>query len=769
MRITFDDILLDTAKHELWKGKERVSVEPQVFALIIHLINERHRVVSKDELIEVIWEGRFISDSAVSSRIKSARKVLGDDGRTQQYIKTLHGTGFRFIADIQESVAASKQTENGRANFEEMPSKLDQGLASASSSSLAVETSRLTSQIKPVVVGFIVAAIVVAAVVVWEMSATVGNSGTSLQTKANSTQPSSEDINGPASIAVLPFDDFSQFGDQEYLADGFAEELLNVLAQTEGLHVTSRTSAFAFKGRGASIGEIRNSLSVNHVLEGSVRRLGETLRITAQLIDARNDRHIWSKTYERALSAKNIFAVQAEISQAIVRELLGHIDSPIANGTLRTASTEAYDAYLRGRALIAKRSAQSIISGIAELTRAVTLDPNFALAHATLVEAYVLASSYAELSVENAASLAEPYRSRAMTLAPNAPETLTMNGRALTIFEGNDADAIGYFQRAIAANPNLADTYRFLGLAQSNLLRIDDAKQSFEASRRLDPLAPVIFANLFRVYWDKDDLDAMLALGEETLRHNSDSIFARRILGGALRESGNYTAAHRLFKDNEALYGASRRQLSVLYQHIGRYDLAAPYADVYQTALAALLASNPERAANMVRGGSELFDVAILRWAGDRDAAYNMAKADIARRNLLSPQAQIAARDQTYDIYYADLLREKSDPTAAIFLAKLGTRFNSKEPVDFRLRDSLYAGALWHMLHGDTEASLQWLDALVSAGHVWPEIAIEPLFDPIRNNKNFQMRVANLKKNAARHRAAIEAQLANPDDAWVTP
>ncbi len=130
MQVTFDNILIDTDKHELWKGDERISVEPQVFALISHLIKERHRVVSKDELIEVIWEGRFISDSAVSSRIKSARKALGDDGRTQQYIKTLHGTGFRFIATINENAGKeptkSKQpeyakTQAGRCQIKIMP------------------------------------------------------------------------------------------------------------------------------------------------------------------------------------------------------------------------------------------------------------------------------------------------------------------------------------------------------------------------------------------------------------------------------------------------------------------------------------------------------------------------------------------------------------------------------------------------------------------------------------------------------------------------
>lgn len=749
MQVRFDGFLLDTDKHELWKGDARISVEPQVFALIVHLVTERHRVVSKDELIEVVWEGRFISDSAVSSRIKSARKALGDDGRTQHYIKTLHGTGFRFVADIE----AETQTE--AASVHPATASEASGAARSISGGHALNAGMW---LKPVWLGLLVSVFLVAGLMVWNAT---------LRPRDEGARPSTHEVIGPPSIAVLPFDDFSQAGDQGYFADGIAEEILNVLAQVDGLHVTSRTSAFAFKGKGASIVEIANALGVNHVLEGSVRKSGSILRITAQLIDARSDRHVWSHAYERAYSAENIFAVQEDISRAIALELLGRIDSSIADDALQTASTEAYDAYLRGRSRIKVRTARSIMDGIADLNRAVTLDPGFASAHAALVEAFVLAANYAGLSAEDAGAFAAPHTDRALSLAPDAPEILAMKGRALTFFDGRYNEAIGYFQRAIAANPNFASAYRFLGLAQSNLLHIDAAKTSFETARRLDPLSPVILANLFRTYWDKDDLAAMLAVGEESLRHNADNVFSRRIMGDGLRESGNYAAAHRLFKDNEALFGASRNQLALLYHQIGRDDLAAPYAGGYLKAVAALLKGEQARAAEMARGGSGIYDVAVLRWAGETDAAYRMAKADIANRNLLSPEAQIAARDQTYDIYYADLLSQKGDAAAHNIRTKIGARFADKQPKDFVLRDSLYAGALWNMLNNDGAAALAWLDALIDAGHVWPEIAIEPLFRPIRGTDNFQTRVKLLKANAARFRAAIDVQLADPDDAWI--
>lgn len=772
MHYAFDNFILDVKKHELRRDGELVAVEPQVFALLIHLIEQRERVVSKEELIEAIWEGRFVSDSVVSSRIKSARKALGDDGRAQAYIKTTHGTGFRFIAAVEEG-ATSEPPSAGPENVTEKTATAANDDAAAMDTTPAANASPTQNLTKPAMLGLAAAAVALIALIAWNLRDPAGDTET--QTSASivsddaGAQTAAPAPDEPASIAVLPFDDFSQAGDQEYFADGIAEELLNVLAQVEGLRVTSRTSAFAFKGRGASTGEIAQALGVTHLLEGSVRKSGTTLRITAQLIDARNDQHVWSQTYDRALTAENLFAVQDEISRAIVAELQGRIDIPALNSALKTASTEGYDAYLRGRGLIATRTEDSVKEGIAALNRAAALDPNFAPAQSALVEAYVLAFSYAGLTKTQASALAAPHVERALVLAPDAPETLAAKGRALTVFESDEAGAIDYFTRAIAANPNFADAHRFLGLAQSNLLLLDDAQASFEMARRLDPLAPVIYANLFRVYWDKDDLDAMQALGELNMRLNTESVFARRIMGGASRESGDYAQAHRLFKENEGLYGGSRIQLGVLYHHMGRDDLAAPYAGAYLKALAALRDGDRTRAAELMRGDYVLEEVAVLRWAGMRDAAYALIKADIIRRNLLSPDVQIAARDQTFDIYYTDILSENNDPAAEVFRAKLGARFDDKAPSDYRLRDSLYAGALWQMLNGRDAAALLWLDALIDAGHVWPEIAIEPLFDPIRETADFQSRATRLEENAAGHRAEVEAQLSDPDEGWVVP
>ncbi|MCH7829492.1 MAG: hypothetical protein IIB75_02890 [Proteobacteria bacterium] len=194
------------------------------------------------------------------------------------------------------------------------------------------------------------------------------------------------------SIAVLAFADLSPEGDQEYFSDGISEELLNVLSKIPGLRVAARTSSFQFKGENRDAIDIGEQLNVALILEGSVRKAGLQIRITAQLIDASNGFHLWSETYDRELA--NIFAVQDEISAAIVNALKEHLGLQVAAAprVIATANTEAHEAYLRGRYLVVQRNRANIAGAVREFEKAITLDPEYALAHAELAMAVLLLS-----------------------------------------------------------------------------------------------------------------------------------------------------------------------------------------------------------------------------------------------------------------------------------------------------------------------------------------------------------------------------------------
>jgi adenylate cyclase len=300
-----------------------------------------------------------------------------------------------------------------------------------------------------------------------------------------------------ASIAVLPFADLSPTGDQAYFSDGIAEEILNALARVDGLAVASRTSAFQFKGRDIGIPEIARALSVRHVLEGSVRKAGDSLRITAQLIDAANDRHLWSETFDRSLTAENVFQIQDEIAVAITGALgvamkLG--SEQLVSSAGGTDDIDAYALYLEARTLYHQRKDLDRADELLE--QALEQDPSFARAWELRAPIPTLAIAYGQSSEPLAVAEARTheYAARALELNPGSSLALATLGKLLMekgqYLEGfaDWATALDYFERAIDADPNNASAYIWLGNMLESIGFLDEALAAYEQCVALEPL-----------------------------------------------------------------------------------------------------------------------------------------------------------------------------------------------------------------------------------------------------------------------------------------
>jgi len=298
------------------------------------------------------------------------------------------------------------------------------------------------------------------------------------------------------SIAVLPFENLSGDPGQEYFADGISEEILNLLAQINSLKVIARTSSFSFKGKQVDIAAMAAQLHVRHILEGSVRRSGDRLRITAQLIDAADSTHVWSQTYDRDLG--DIFAIQDEIAAAIGQalKLQLKLDSG-AGGTelphsLKTVSMEAYDAYLKGRGLFRRRGG-NIQAAIAEFERALRLDESFAPAHAQLA----IATAFLGLRgkpLEEVIAVAAPHLDRAEALSPGLAEVQA--GRALLAeAQGDFEGAIEHGRKAVEINPSYGDALNWVSMALQTLGRYEENNAVMEQMLSADPLDYVVRFN----------------------------------------------------------------------------------------------------------------------------------------------------------------------------------------------------------------------------------------------------------------------------------
>jgi len=299
-------------------------------------------------------------------------------------------------------------------------------------------------------------------------------------------------VDGKTSVAVLPFINMSDDQQNEYFSDGISEELLNVLVRIKELRVPSRTSSFTFKGSKENVVEIGRKLQVDHILEGSVRKAGNRIRVTAQLIDVRTDTHLWSDTYTRELD--DIFAVQDEIAKAIVEalKLTLSVGDQKKLADHSTNNVKAYNQYLLGRHLWNQRSSQSLSAAIKPLREAVEMDPQFDQAWAALADVYVILPEYKAGSVEKSISLARAATQRALAINPDSARALTTSGYYKAFYDYDWEGANSDFLRAIEIEPGYATGHQWYAEALASQGRIEEALQQTKLAAKADPLSAVI-------------------------------------------------------------------------------------------------------------------------------------------------------------------------------------------------------------------------------------------------------------------------------------
>ncbi len=341
------------------------------------------------------------------------------------------------------------------------------------------------------------------------------------------------------SIAVLPFADLSQNQDQQYFTDGLSEELLNLLVRVDDLHVASRTSSFAYRGSTLGIPEISKALRVGHVLEGSVRKDGDRIRITAQLIEADTDRHVWSENFDRKFV--DIFAIQDEIANAIVRELTGKLGVGAGRAIsvdVATENLDAYEMYLKARELFINRTE------LAESTRlfraAIELDPSFVRAWEGLAAAEVVSGDWVRDDIDHY-PLATEAAEKALSLDPDLSMPLAVLAMKAAEVDRDMISAIDYLNAAIEKDPKNTTAWLWLGFWQYALGFLEEAKTSLKTCMSLDPGYLNCRQHLANVYRSSGDVDTALKLNEMAMENVFDSI-SDALVSAYVRRGQRYLA-----------------------------------------------------------------------------------------------------------------------------------------------------------------------------------------------------------------------------------
>lgn len=461
-KIIVGDWTVDSGPGRMRHDDIEVALEPRQMDVLMYLADRRGEVVSADMLIGEVWKGTAVGDDAVYQCISRLREALGDDSQNPRYIETFPKRGYRLIAPVVSIERAD--TARGAAGWSHMAALF------RSPRGIAVLAG----------IGLVLALL-----------------GYGIMNSYRSGAGADES----PSIAVLPFTDLSPEGDQGYFADGIAEDLLSALARVPQLKVTGRTSSFTFRDRNEDLRVIGEALGVGHVVEGSVRRDGNRVRVTAQLIDAKTGFHVWAEIYDRELT--DIFAIQEEISRAIAEALKVRLmgvgkDQP----TVRTASNiEAYNLYLLGRHHIDKRTTADIERAVDYFQQALVLDPDYAAPYVGLAEAdllpfvdvsdvYLLITndiSDGGLSAADGVATALPLIGKALALDPEMAEAFATLG-LLRMVERDYAAAETALKKAVAHNPNFSRAYAWLASALS---RQNKDRESFEVLRRSLELNPL--------------------------------------------------------------------------------------------------------------------------------------------------------------------------------------------------------------------------------------------------------------------------------------
>jgi TolB-like protein/DNA-binding winged helix-turn-helix (wHTH) protein len=499
-KIGFDGWVLDPESGDLERAGTRIRLQEQPLQVLIELIDARGGVVTRDQLIAKLWpKGVVDFDTGLNTAIRKLRVALGDTADTPRYIETLPRRGYRFIAapdalpEPSPPIAPAPQEPLSRA---ETPPEQGRDPPAAAAGAAAAPQAMATPG-APYRRSRIVLSVALGLAAAYFLADWVW---LSRRVPADQRMTATATAVFDKSIAVLPFADMSEKKDQEYFADGLSEELIDMLTKVPELRVPARTSSFYFKGKQATIADIAKALGVAHVLEGSVRKSGNTLRITAQLVRVDNGYDVWSETYDRPLD--DIFKIQDEIAGAVVAALRVHMlpmQQPSARQEPRTGNLAAYNLYLQGRQSYNQGDTAGYHHAATAFQAAIALDPSYAAAYADLAMAQFWLTSDENPSADaGAAGLDRAYAAaeKAVALAPGLAAGYSARGFLRVVYRFDFAGAQADMDKAVALSPGDADILHRSAVLLAVLGKLPAAIAREEQALALDPLSGEICMRL---------------------------------------------------------------------------------------------------------------------------------------------------------------------------------------------------------------------------------------------------------------------------------
>jgi TolB-like protein/DNA-binding winged helix-turn-helix (wHTH) protein/Flp pilus assembly protein TadD len=591
-RLRFGTFELDLRAGELRKHGLRVRLQEQPFQILAMLLAHPGEVTTREELQKKLWPAdTFVDfDHGLNKAISKIREALGDSAESPRFVETVARRGYRFLAEVK--VADTAPVHSPEPATQPHPSTEGRERPDLVREQVIPKTFARSLAWKVSVFAIL---LVMASLVTW---------------KLYSWKRPSPLIR---SLAVLPLESLSSDASQDYFADGMTDELISDLGQISALRVISRTSVMAYKRARKPLPQIARELNVDAVVEGTVLRSGDQVRITAQLIEASSDKHLWSQSYEGEL--RDTLALQSKVARAIADQIRINVNSQeqAALKNVRVVNPQAYESFLKGRYFWNKRTADGLRVALAYFNQAIDEDPKYAQSYSGLADTYALLGDwqYAAMTPKEALPKAKAAAIKALELDSALGEAHNSLAFCLDGFDWDFDSAGKEFRRAIELNPGYATAHHWYAWHLSLLGRYDEAIVEMRKAESLDPLSIIINADLAEVLVLSHSYDEAIRQSHKTIEMDPNFALAHNQLGQAYLQKQMHGEAIAELQKAAQLSEGSPTCMA---------NLARAYAASGKRSEAAKLLSDLKRRSNP--GYSHASEIAVIYAAlGDKNQA----------------------------------------------------------------------------------------------------------------------------------------------------
>ncbi len=731
MKYAFENFIFDVDRNELFVDDELAHVEPQVCRLIELLIANNGNIVTRDEIQREIWDDRIVMPSVIDNRIRAARNVLNDDGKSQRLIKTFPNVGYKFVGEVVEHASDAK------------PEKDIEALPDLSNLENGVKFKNGWSRFKLASLAISVFAALIFI-------------GIYLFIDRNPANPENENIvKSPRNslsytVAVLPFTTGVELDNK--VGNAISHKTISALSRIKSLGVVSAQSSFQVDKTKLSTQGLARALEADFILDGIVTSDANSFNVTAQLVSAEEDKVVWSETFHKGKPEESRLIFETETAKKVTIKVANFLGSSISSEAKFLVDKDVFLKYQTGLDLLNSEKSEDMKQAIALFAEVVQKEPNFVPAYMYYSEAVDRALKISDWSRTDAIRDVSIYAEKVSMLSPDSPETYLTQGNLAKI--RSDADkAVEYYDKALKKNPNFALGYFKKAKVLFTLYDLYEALYCFKKVLSLNPLSSDVVLNIAEVQFSLGNIEEAMRLTKRSLLWSPENLSAlinagRYELGiGHYDESLNYlNAARRLNRDNFDL----QFNTYLLYNNLGLLDELNELIDnPGLKATVAALKGDAETAYKLTKLDPFSWTSPYVQYLlGDSRELYEMfVKMDLS--NSIMTRKNSIPIDQTLDVVFMlDLFIMQNDDKSKALIERIGKDFDKKSVTDIKILEEFSAVAGYYSIIGKNEKALEVLDEANRQQMIFlSRLKVSPIFKNLREHPGFETRLKTMTEN----------------------